>query len=82
MPQDDFVTELLDTVAECVTLSKPARQRLDAAIRQRWSGAPVYVKRNGPLLRRSIQEATGTHAEIAHALGVSIKTVWRYRKGR
>lgn len=82
MQRDDFVTDLLDTIAETITVSKPARAKLDAAIRQRWSGAPVYVKRNGPLLRRTIQEASGTHAEIAHALGVSIKTVWRYRKGR
>ena len=82
MQRDDFVSDLLDTIAECVSLSKPARTRLDTAIRQRWSGAPVYVKRNGPLLRRSIQEASGSPAEIAHALGVSIRTVWRYRKGR
>ena len=80
MQRDDFVTDLLDTIAETLPLTKPARARLDAAIRQRWSGAPVYVKRNGPLLRRTIQEATGTPAEIAHALGISIRTVWRYRK--
>lgn len=82
MQRDDFVTDLLDTIGETIAISKPARAKLDAAIRQRWSGAPVYVKRNGPLLRRTIQEATGTPAEIAHALGISIRTVWRYRKGR
>ena len=82
MQRDDFVTDLLDTIAETMPLTKPARAKLDAAIRQRFHGSPNYVKRNGPLLRRTIQEATGTHAEIAHALGVSIATVWRYRKGR
>lgn len=80
MQQDDFVTDLLDTIHETVTLTKQARAKLDAAIRHRWSGAPVYVKRNGPLMRRTIQEATGTPQEIAHALGISVRTVWRYRK--
>lgn len=82
MPHDDFVSDVLDTVSQNVSLSKPARAKIDADLRQQWAGAPVYIKKRDPIYRDAIRAAVGTHEEIARQFNVSIMTVRRVRKGR
>lgn len=82
MPHDDFLTAVLDTVAENVQISRAARAKIDAALRASWAGAPVYIKKRSPVFRDAIRAAVGTHAEIARLYNVSERTVSRVRRGR
>lgn len=82
MPQDDFVESVIDTVAEVVPLSKPARQKIDTALRRDWRGMTPYIAATSQTRRQAIREATGTYAEISREFNVSVRTVARVRKGR
>lgn len=82
MPDDDFITSVLDTVANHVAISKQKRDKIDADLRLSWGGAPIYILKRSPTRRQAIRDATGTYAEIASAFDVSTTTVWRVRKGR
>jgi hypothetical protein len=82
MQQDDFISAVLDTVSSNVSMSKAARAKIDAELRQQWAGAPVYIKKREPTYRESIRAAVGTHEEIAKMYSVSVRTVFRVRKGR
>lgn len=82
MPDDDFITSVLDTVSTHVPISKPKRDRIDADLRLNWGGSPIYILKRSPTIRQAIRDATGTYAEIATAFNVSLTTVWRVRKGR
>lgn len=82
MPDDDFITAVLDTVSAHVEISKAKRARIDADLRLAWGGGPAYILKRSPLRREAIKAATGSYAEIAREFNVSITTVWRVRKGR
>lgn len=82
MQQDDFITAVLDTVAENTSLSKAARAKIDAELRFNWAGSPAYIKKRDPSYREAIRAAVGTHEEIARQFNVSVRTVFRVRKGR
>ncbi len=82
MPADDFITAMLDTVAEHVAISQAKRARIEADLRQAWGGAPCYILKRSPTRRQAIRDAVGSYAEIANKFSVSLTTVWRVRKGR
>ena len=82
MQQDDFVTSVIDAVAEIAKISKKDKDKIDEMLRFRFSGETIYIKRRGPTYKEAIKAATGTHQEIADLLGVSKTMVYRVRKGR
>jgi hypothetical protein len=82
MQQDDFVTAVIESVAEIAKISKKDKDKIDETLRFRFSGEMIYIKKRGPCYRDAIRAATGTAEEIALMFDVNERTVRRVRKGR